>query len=483
LTDLGALRLGVMSTTELPIVDPFLGSDSAEQWQFRTPIRARHKGAVRAGMGDLDARLDGREVVTFIIDSTERRGALSEGDGEVIAAAAHMAREMRRPLIGVLSSSGADILGGIAALHGWGTAAKAVSDCSGLVPVIFVVDGPAVSGVALLLGLADIVIMTESSYAFVSGPAMVADFTGIHVDNESLGGTATHAKHTGLPSFVAGSLDEALDRVAEVLAYLPDHVDTEATFRRSDDPTERDAPELDEIIPSTSTGSYDVRNVAREIADDGELCELRNRWAPNLVTAFAFIGGRACGIVANQPVALAGTLDIPAAQKGAWFVALCDAFNLPIVTLVDTPGYFPGKDLEWRGMIRHGAQMAFAYAEATVPRICVVMRKAYGGAYIVMDCKTMGNDLCLAWPTAELAVMGAKGAVQILYRRETEETRLEHETSYAAAYLNPYVAAERGLVDMVIAPHETRRLITRGLDLLSSKREMLSSKRHGNSPL
>jgi acetyl-CoA carboxylase carboxyltransferase component len=458
-----------MSTTALPALDTDHGTVPVDSWQFRTPIRARHKGAVRAGMGDLDTKLDGREVVTFIIDSTERRGALSEGDGEVIAAAAHMAREMRRPLIGVLSSSGADILGGIGALHGWGTAAKAVSDCSGLVPVIFVVDGPAVSGVALLLGLADIVIMTESSYAFVSGPAMVADFTGIHVDNESLGGTATHAKHTGLPSFVASSLDEAVDRVAEVLAYLPDHVDTEATFRLTADPTERDAPELDEIIPATSTGSYDVRNVAREIADDGEICELRNRWAPNLVTAFAFIGGRACGIVANQPVALAGTLDIPAAQKGAWFVALCDAFNLPLVTLVDTPGYFPGKDLEWRGMIRHGAQM--------------VMRKAYGGAYIVMDCKTMGNDLCLAWPTAELAVMGAKGAVQILYRRETEETRLEHETQYALAYLNPYVAAERGLVDMVIAPHETRRMVTRGLELLSSKREMLSAKRHGNSPL
>ena len=264
-----------MSNTATPTLEPPRNNGVTNAWQFHTPIRARHKGAVRAGMGDLDARLDGREVVTFIIDSTERRGALSEGDGQVIAAAAHMAREMRRPLIGVLSSSGADILGGIAALHGWGTAAKAVSDCSGLVPVIFVVDGPAVSGVALLLGLADIVIMTESSYAFVSGPSMVADFTGIHVDNESLGGTATHAKRTGLPSFVTGSLDEALDRVAEVLAYLPDHVDTEATFRFTDDPTERDAPELDDIIPATSTGSYDVRNVAREIADEGRFARLK----------------------------------------------------------------------------------------------------------------------------------------------------------------------------------------------------------------
>ena len=284
-------------------------------------------------------------------------------------------------------------------------------------------------------------------------------------------------------SLVADDVASALDELCAALAYLPDHVDAEAPFFATDDPTERDAPELDEIIPASSTGSYDVRTVARALSDDGVILELRARWAANLVTAFATIGGRPIGIVANQPVSLAGTLDIPAAQKGAWFVALCDAFNLPIVTLVDTPGYFPGKDLEWRGMIRHGAQMAFAYAEATVPRVCVVLRKAYGGAFIVMDCKTMGNDLCMAWPSAELAVMGAKGAVQILYRRETEETRLALEQQYADAYLNPFVAAERGYVDMVIAPHETRRLVARSLDLLATKREMLVGKRHGNSPL
>jgi acetyl-CoA carboxylase carboxyltransferase component len=457
--------------------------DDAPAITFTTPIRARHRGAVRGGICDLDGRLDGREVVAFTIDPLERRGALSEGDGALLAECARTARELRRPLVGVLASSGSDIGDGLAALHGWGTAAKAISDCSGVVPIVFVVNGPAVSGVALLLGLADIVVMTEDSYAFVSGPAMVADFTGIRLDNLALGGTATHAKYTGLPALVASSTMDALDRVAEVLSYLPDHVDTVAAPVPSDDPTERDAPELDELIPATSTGSYDVRAAARAIVDDDELCELRARWAPNLVTAFARVGGQSIGIVANQPIALAGTLDIPAAQKGAWFVALCDAFNLPILTLVDTPGYFPGKDLEWRGMIRHGAQMAFAYAEASVPRVCVVMRKAYGGAYIVMDCKTMGNDLCLAWPTAELAVMGAKGAVQILYRRETEETRLALEQRYAEDYLNPYVAAERGFVDMVVPPNETRRLVARGLDLLSTKREMLAGKRHGNSPL
>jgi acetyl-CoA carboxylase carboxyltransferase component len=460
---------------------------TAPDLAFHTPIWAKHRGAVTAGICSLGQRLQNdagpRDVVAFVSDPSERSGALSERDGALIAEAATTARQMRRPFVGIIGSSGTDILGGISALHGWGTAAKAIADCSGTVPVCLIVDGPAVSGVALLLGLADIVIMTEASYAFVSGPSMVADFTGIFLDNASLGGTATHARNTGLPMLVASDVAGALDQLAEVLAYLPDHSDAAPPFIPTDDPTERDAPELDDVIPASSTGSYDVRNVVKGIVDDGIFLELRARWAPNLVTAFAAIGGRPVGIVANQPVSLAGTLDIGAAQKGAAFVALCDAFNLPIVTLVDTPGYFPGKDLEWRGMIRHGAQMAFAYAEATVPRVCVVMRKAYGGAFIVMDCKTMGNDICLAWPSAELAVMGAKGAVQILYRRESEELRLEKESDYAAEYLNPYIAAERGFVDMVVAPHETRRLLARSLDLLSSKREMLVAKRHGNSPL
>lgn len=450
---------------------------------FHSPIRARHRGVVRAGLSTLDDRLGGREVVAFVIDPTEGGGALGESDGEVIAEAARTARELRRPLVGIVGSAGVDLLGGIAALHGWGKAAHEIAQCSGLVPVCMVVDGPAVSGVALLLGLADLLVMTQDSYAFVSGPAMVADFTGIFLDNATLGGTASHARNTGLPMLIGTDVSDALDQLASALAFLPDHVDMEPPFVETDDDVERDVPELDDVIPASSTGSYDVRSVARGIADDGYIVELRARWAPNLVTAFATVGGRPVGIVANQPLALAGTLDIPAAQKGAAFVSLCDAFNLPIVTLVDTPGYFPGKDLEWRGMIRHGAQMAFAYAEATVPRICVVMRKAYGGAFIVMDCKTMGNDLCLAWPAAELAVMGAKGAVQILSRRETEEVRLQKELEYAANYLNPYIAAERGYVDMVVAPHETRRLVARGLDLLSTKREMLAGKRHGNSPL
>ena len=233
--------------------------------------------------------------------------------------------------------------------------------------------------------------------------------------------------------------------VEDLLAYLPDDVDREPPRWPLTDPTDRPCPEAGELIPESSTGSYDVRHVAEAIVDDDSLLEVRGRWAGNVVTAFATIGGRPVGIVANQPMNLAGTLDIPASQKAARFVAFCDAFNLPIITLVDTPGFYPGKDLEWRGMIRHGAQLVYAYGRATVPRICVILRKSYGGAFIVMDSKTMGNDVCLAWPWAELAVMGAGQAAAILQRRATDDERAAFEADYADRLLNPYVAAERGL--------------------------------------
>ena len=233
----------------------------------------------------------------------------------------------------------------------------------------------------------------------------------------------------------------------------------------------------------SATGSYDVRDVIRSIADDGDLLELRGRWAPNVVTAFTTIAGMPVGVVANQPLALAGTLDIPASQKAARFVSFCDAFNLPVITLVDTPGFYPGKDLEWRGMIRHGAQLVFAYGRATVPRICVILRKSYGGAYIVMDSKRMGNDLCVAWPWAELAVMGAGQAAAILQRRATPDERAEFERDYTERLLNPYVAADRGFIDAVIEPAETRHVIAETLGALIDKRERTNARGHDNTPL
>ena len=425
----------------------------------------------------------GRRVVWAEVQDEVHRGALSSAASGVLRNAAQMARDKRLPLVLSLASSGADLREGVSALHGWGEAARTITECSGVVPTIAIVDGPAVSGPALLIGLCDLVIMTTESFAFVSGPLMVAQMTGVEVTNEELGGTDIHSRQSGVANLVANDLAHAEELLNEVLRYLPDHVDDLPAIIDSGDPAERRCPELNTILPPSPTGSYDVRHVIESIVDDGIHLELRAGWANNVVTTLASIGGRAVGIVANQPLALAGTLDIQASQKAARFVAFCDAFNLSIVTLVDTPGFYPGKDLEWRGMIRHGAQLVFAYGRATVPRVCVILRKSYGGAYIVMDSKRMGNDVCIAWPTAELAVMGAGQAAAILQRRATPEERAEFERDYEERLLNPYVAAERGYVDSVITPEETRIEVLAALDMLSSKREKFPRRKHDNGPL
>jgi propionyl-CoA carboxylase beta chain len=397
--------------------------------------------------------------------------------------AARTALEQRIPLVAVISSAGADIHEGVAALDGWGRIASVLTKCSGVVPTFAIVDGPAVSGPALILGLMDFVIMTSSAYAFVNGPVMVRQFTGIEVSKEELGSSTNLERHAGIVVSVVPDREAGAQVVDELLGYLPDHADEPPPLWPCDDPVDRLCPEAGALIPETSTGSYDVRKVAEAIVDDGVLVEIRPRWAGNVVTAFATVGGRPVGIVANQPMNLAGTLDIPASQKAARFVAFCDAFNIPLLTLVDTPGFYPGKDLEWRGMIRHGAQLVYAYGRATVPRVCVILRKSYGGAFIVMDSKTMGNDVCLAWPWAELAVMGAGQAAAILQRRATDEERAAFEADYSERLLNPYVAAERGYVDAVIDPAETRREVAAALQMLENKRELLPRRKHGNTPL
>ena len=427
--------------------------------------------------------LGGRPVVWVEFTEGDDIIRLTSGTSTLIRTAADTALKQSMPLILVIATAGADIVEGVPALHAWGQVAAAMTRCSGIVPTVVVVDGPAVSGPALLLGLADFTVMTADSYAFVNGPVMVEQFTGVAIDADELGGAANHARYTGVPSAVVADRAAAVDTVETMLSYLPSHVDEEPPRHATDDPADRPCPEAGAEIPETSTGSYDVRKVAAAIADEDSVFELRDRWASNVVTAFATMDGRPVGIVANQPLSLAGTLDIPASQKSARFVALCDAFNLPIITLVDTPGFYPGKDLEWRGMIRHGAQLVFAYGRATVPRICIILRKSYGGAYIVMDSKKMGNDLCLAWPWAELAVMGAGQAAAILQRRASPEEKAAFEADYAERLLNPYIAAERGYVDAVIDPAETRAEITTALAILEDKREHLVERKHGNSPL
>jgi acetyl-CoA carboxylase carboxyltransferase component len=444
-------------------------------------LRAGVRGSTSAGVGTLAAT--GRRVVLVHIDPATRRGALTDTDSATLASGARLASKQRLPLVIRLDTSGADVDGGIASLDGWGQAARAVADCSGVVPVILVVAGLAVSGPALMVGMADVVVMTPGAVAYVSGPGSVATLTGLRLDPEDLGGLGVHARTTGVAALLAADGDDALDVTADVLDFLPDHVDQLPPTRPTDDDPDRPTPELRALLPTHPGGSYDVRVAVAAIGDDGIFLELREGWAPQLVTGLIRVDGKPIGVVANQPQAMAGTLDIAASQKGARFVSFCDSFNLPILTLVDTPGFMPGKDLEWRGMIRHGAQLVFAYGEATVPRVCLIMRKAFGGAYIVMDSKPMGNDLCLAWPSAQVAVMGAQGAVQILHRRESPEYQAQLIDAYEERFLNPYVAAERGFVDQVVDPGETRAVVARAFALLADKAERIPARKHGNSPL
>jgi acetyl-CoA carboxylase carboxyltransferase component len=440
-------------------------------------IRRLVAGSIQAGVEDLGDRtaMVARSV------SDVRRGALSPDDGDTLAEAASEAATLRIPFVLVLSSSGADVSGGVASLHSWGRAARAMAACSGVVPVVVVVTGPALSGPALLLGLADVVVMTGDAFAFVSGPTMVEEFTGIRIGVHQLGGSAIHARSSGLCAVEAASPDQAMEHVAHLLGLLPGHTDDLPPRTAGGDAGSGE--DVRSIIPDRATSSYDVRRVAAALADDGDVTELWPRWSPQLVTALGRIDGRSVGFVANQSQALAGTLDIAASQKGARFVRFCDAFNIPLVTLVDTPGFLPGKDLEWRGMIRHGAELAFAYAEATVPRICVILRKAFGGAYIVMDSKGLGNDLCVAWPGAQIAVMGAEGAVQILYRRSSVEERVVLQYEYAERFLTPFEAAERGFVDAVIDPADTRSVVSDALGMLETRRETLPGRKHTVGPL
>lgn len=436
--------------------------------------------------GPVSARvrlLGDRRVSWLEFDQAHPAAPLTQQMAATTEVAVATALTERIPLVMVISSAGTNVAEGLAPLHGWGRVARAVTRCSGVVPTFAILDGPAVSGPSLLLGLLDFVVATDRAYAFVNGPATVRQFTGIEVSTDELGSPSTLDSRAGLTTAVVTDRHAGADLVAELLAYLPSHADDEPPHWLTTDPFDRLCPEAGDLVPESSTGSYDVRRVAEAIADEDSVLEVRARWAGNVVTAFATVGGRPVGIVANQPMNLAGTLDIPASQKAARFVAFCDAFNLPILTLVDTPGFYPGKDLEWRGMIRHGAQLVFAYGRATVPRICLILRKSYGGAYIVMDSKTMGNDICLAWPWAELAVMGAGQAAAILQRRATDDERAAFEADYTERLLNPYVAAERGYVDAVVEPADSRREIIAALRMLADKRERLPRRKHGNTPL
>jgi acetyl-CoA carboxylase carboxyltransferase component len=373
-----------------------------------------------------------------------------------------------------------------------------LAEVSGIVPIALAVTGPCVSGPALLLGLADIVVMTPDAFAYVSGPDAVGTFTGIAIDRPTLGGTAIHARRSGVAALVADDESAAVEAIAGALAYFPANNMEAPPVIWDDDPVDRPCAVAAGVVPESPTASYDVRDVIGDVCDQGSFLELWGLYAPNMVTGLGALGGHPVGVIANQPSQRAGTLDIEASRKAARLVQWCDAFNVAVLTLVDTPGFEPGKDLEWRGMIRHGAELVAAYAQATVPRLCVVLRKAYGGAYIVMDSKTLGNDLCLAWPRAEIAVLGAPAAVQILHGKSlaarspagdgngnapVDGERAALEDEYRRAYCTPHEAARRGYVDEVVDPADTRRLLGDALAVLASKRDHHPRRRHSNTPL
>ena len=424
---------------------------------------------------------DRRRVLVRIDDPAE--GPLTADNAELLTRGAQRALDQRIPLVCYFAANGPNAADGLEVTFGLGRAARALTACSGIVPTIGILAGEAVAGPSLLLGLLDVVVVVDGSHALVSGPAVVSAYTGVDVSRTDLGGSAALIGEAGLAAARFATLDDAEQFVNDVLELLPSNNGEAPPVIATADPIDRPTPDAGDVIPETATGAYDVRDVITTVVDDDWFLELRARFAPNLITGFASVGGIPVGIVANQPMTIAGTLDIAASQKGGRFVAFCDAFNLPLVTFVDTSGFYPGKDLEWRGMIRYGAQMAFAYARATVPRVNVTLRKSYGGAYIVMDSKYMGNDFVFAWPSAEIAVMGAKGAVEILHRNASDEERAALQRDYEERLLNPYIAAQRGSVDAVISPADTRREVASALEILASKREFLPRRRHDNTPL
>ena len=432
----------------------------------------------------------GRQVFLFSQDFTVFGGSLGEVFAEKIHKVMDMAARVGAPFIGLNDGGGARIQEGVTSLVGYGGIFSRNVGSSGVIPQISVVMGPCAGGAVYSPAMTDFVFMVEgTSYMFITGPDVVRTVTGEDVTLQELGGAITHATRSGVAHFVAPDDKACLDEVRHLLSFLPSNSGEAPPWVQPVDDPERLAPQLTQIVPEASNRPYDMVEVIRAVVDDGELVEYAAGWARNLVCGFARLDGQPVGVVANQPSVLAGVLDIDSSEKGARFVRTCDAFNIPLVAFVDVPGFLPGTDQEYGGIIRHGAKLLYAFCEATVPRIQVITRKAYGGAYVVMNSKSIGADLAFAWPTAELAVMGPHGAVEIAYRRELEQAedrearRAELVQEYIDRYANPYVAAERGYVDDVIEPASTRPMLIKGLTMLRSKREELPRRKHGNVPL
>ena len=436
--------------------------------------------------------VDGRPVCVFSQDVTVFGGSLGQVYGEKIVKIMEFALKTGCPLIGLVEGGGARIQEGVVSLGLYGEIFRLNTHASGVIPQISVIMGAAAGGHVYSPALTDFTIMVDqTSQMFITGPDVIKTVTGEDVTMEELGGGRTHNTKSGNAHYLATDEEDAISYVQTLLGFLPQNNLEDPPILELVNPLEiSDVDrELDELVPDSPNQPYDMHEVISHVLDDGDFCEVQELFAPNIVVGFGRIDGRAIGVVANQPLHFAGCLDIDASEKAARFVRTCDAFNIPVLTFVDVPGFLPGTDQEWNGIIRRGAKLIYAYAEATVPLLTVITRKAYGGAYDVMGSKHLGADVNLAWPTAQIAVMGAQGAVNILYRKELAKSddpdrlRAELITSYDDELANPYVAADRGFVDAVIFPHETRAEITRMLRLLRTKRQSLPPKKHGNIPL
>ncbi|MFZ9541906.1 MAG: acyl-CoA carboxylase subunit beta [Candidatus Nanopelagicaceae bacterium] len=436
--------------------------------------------------------VDGRQVAIFSQDFTVMGGSLGEVFGEKIVKIMDFALKSGIPLIGINDSGGARIQEGVVSLGRYGEIFRRNARSSGVIPQISLILGPCAGGAVYSPAMTDFTVMVnETSHMFITGPEVIKTVTGEEVGMEELGGAHTHSSRTGNSHYLANSEDDAIDYVKALLSYLPSNNMDEAPILPATEP--EDFTDLDKslntLIPDSPNQPYDMHKVIAAILDESEFLEVQELWAPNIIIGFGRIEGHSVGIVANQPMQLAGTLNIDASEKAARFVRTCDAYGIPIITLVDVPGFLPGTDQEWNGIIRRGAKLLYAYGEASVPMVTLITRKAYGGAYDVMGSKHLGADINLAWPTAQIAVMGAQGAVNILYRKELSEAkdqeklRKELITEYEDTLANPYVAAERGYIDAVIEPHQTRRYITRALVALRNKRDVLPPRKHGNIPL
>ncbi len=434
--------------------------------------------------------IDGRLVYIFSHDFTVFGGSLSRTFANKVLKVMDLAAKVGAPVIGINDSGGARIQEGVDSLAGYGDIFLKNVLYSGVIPQISAITGPCAGGAVYSPAITDFVFMVRNtSYMFVTGPKVVKTVTNEDVSTEDLGGCLVHNTKSGVSHFSCNNEDELIERIKKLLSYIPQNNMELPPRIPNNDPINRQCFNLNSIVPDTPNKPYDVKEIIREIVDEGDFFEVQELFATNIVVGFARFNGNSVGIIANQPKHLAGVLDINASTKAARFVRFCDSFNIPIVTLEDVPGFLPGTKQEHGGIIRHGAKLLFAYAEATVPKITIIMRKAYGGAYDVMSSKHLRGDINYAWPSAEIAVMGPKGAVEIIFRKEllhsdnVEEELMKYEKEYRDKFANPYVAAKKGYIDDIIEPQNTRYKIIMALEMLKNKKEKLPYKKHGNIPL